>query len=63
MDLGVGEMIEKILKNCQFVYNEEEKKLGIFDGEEIVKLSRTQMFSLMRFIIRIAQKGQRRKRK
>jgi hypothetical protein len=73
LELGVGEIINKELKNVSFCWIPESKELAIFEKRFNDKtgvgtsrqlgLTRTEMFSLMRFIIRIAQKGQRRKRK
>lgn len=58
-------MIQKKLKNCSFVYHEESKIITISDnhtGEvKVAGLTRIEMFSLMRFIIRIAQKSQKRR--
>jgi hypothetical protein len=60
----VGEMIIKELKHAIFEYDNDDKKLVIAEREgDDIALNGTEMFSLMRFIIRIAQKGQRRKRK
>jgi len=52
-------IIQKKLKNVSFSYNSEARLLEIdINGtSDFVRVSRVEMFSLMRFIIRIAQKG------
>lgn len=54
-------MLSKRLKHATFEYD-EDKLLHINDDINGAVLSRIEMFSLMRFIIRIAQKGKPRKK-
>ena len=56
-------IIEKKLKRRTFLWTSEDKKLTLFADEGIggYVLSRVEMFSLVRFILRIAQKGKPRK--
>ena len=55
-------IIKKLLKNVQFEYDFDDNKLAIIvkKGSGIL-LIRRELFSLMRFGIRIAQKGKPRK--
>lgn len=54
-------IIEKNLKNISFLYNSENKSLELVNNKgkiadtQAIRLSKTEMFSLSRFIIRIAQ--------
>jgi len=49
--------IEKTLKNCRFLWEDETRHLWIEDSEgEVVKLNKVYAFSLMRFLIRVAQR-------
>ena len=61
-------MIVKELKKSTFIYDEIRKRMLITDRNapntrSTVTLSRIGMFSLARFIIRVAQKGTPRKKK
>ncbi len=61
-------MIAKELKNSTFIYDEDKKEILITDKNaphtrSTVVLSRIGMFSLARFILRIAQKGPPKKKK
>ena len=47
-------MIIKMLKKVQFIWDEESKIITIAEKQWLTK---TEMFSLARFILRIAQKG------
>ena len=49
-------MIYKKLKTVTFIYDESIKTLGIDTEFGIVSLDRIRMFSLARFILRVAQK-------
>ena len=53
--------IERELKHILFSWDDQIKLLLIKKSETAVFLSRPEMFSLARFILRIAQKGKRRK--
>ena len=56
-------MISKQLKHVTFRYDFETKLLGIFvnNSSDFVSISRSEMLSLVRFILRIVQKGKGRK--
>jgi hypothetical protein len=56
-------VIKKELKTATFAYKEQEKTLWIntLKDPNGIELPRHYMFSLARFIIRIAQKGKSRK--
>ena len=52
-------IIRKQLKRQSFEYDFDHRMLALKSGI----LTKTEMFSLMRFIIRVAQKGKTRKRR
>ena len=54
-------MMERILKHVRFTYDDPTKWLTIHRDSLGLGVTRTEMFSLARFILRIAQKGKRRK--
>ena len=58
-------MIQKKLKNIKYSWDENEKMLLIHhnNSKQYYGISKIEMFSLARFIIRISQRGGKRKRK
>ena len=61
---GEGMIVARHLKFIKFMWDDEERTLAIKranDTLQWVVLRRSEIFSLARFILRIAQKGKRRK--
>jgi len=60
----MNNIIAKRLKDYEFEYDPEYKRLRLmrYRTEEFIEIDRIRMFSLARFILRIAQKSVKRRK-